>query len=127
MNEELTITAFFNKLKSGKLVGIKCNNCGEVTVPLRYLCSKCGSNNVNTLTLSGKGTLESYTVIHVAPKKFVDNAPYIVGIIKLEEGPRVSARITDVNVDNHKDLLKIGMLMTLDTSITEFLAFKPAT
>ena len=48
--------------------------------------------------MSGRGRLVSFTAIAVAPSTMVaegygrDN-PYVVGIVELEEGPRVSARI----------------------------------
>lgn len=42
---------------------------------------------------SGRGVVESFTIIRVAPKGFEDQTPYTVGIIKLEEGASISGQI----------------------------------
>ena len=49
---------------------------------------------------SGKGTVWSFTIIpraDYAPEGFEDYVPYTVAIIELEEGPLVTARLTDVD------------------------------
>ncbi|MFV1917409.1 MAG: Zn-ribbon domain-containing OB-fold protein [Patescibacteria group bacterium] len=47
---------------------------------------------------SGKGEVYSYTIVERdnAPEGYKDLAPYPVAIVKLEEGPRVTAQLTDV-------------------------------
>ncbi len=55
--------------------------------------------------LSGKGEVVSYTIIHVAPEDFEEQVPYPIAIIKLEEGPQVTAQIVDCDIDD----VKIGM------------------
>jgi hypothetical protein len=47
----------------------------------------------------------SYTVIHDPPSGFKDLAPYVLALIRLDEGPLVLSQIVDVNNDE----LKIGM------------------
>ncbi|MFH1630643.1 MAG: OB-fold domain-containing protein [Candidatus Aenigmatarchaeota archaeon] len=53
------------------------------------------------ITFSGNGKIVSYTTIRTAPKGF--DAPYIVGIIKLDEGPRITGQIvgeaTTIDID----------------------------
>ncbi len=55
--------------------------------------------------LSGKGEIFSYTIIHVAPKNFEKQVPYAVAIIRLDEGPRLTAQIVDTPLEE----IKIGM------------------
>lgn len=55
--------------------------------------------------LSGKGEVVSYSIIHVAPEDFEEQVPYPIAIIKLEEGPQVTAQIVDCNIDD----VKVGM------------------
>ena len=55
--------------------------------------------------LSGKGEVVTYTIIHVGPENFEEQIPYPVAIIKLEEGPQVTAQIVDCPTDE----VKIGM------------------
>ncbi len=57
------------------------------------------------IKLRGKGGIVTYTIIHVGPEAFEEQVPYPVAIIKLEEGPQITAQIVDCNIDD----VKIGM------------------
>ena len=46
---------------------------------------------------SGRGTLVAFTVVHSPAKGYENEAPYLAGIVRLDEGPRFFARI--VNAD----------------------------
>jgi len=81
------------------LVGSKCDRCSNVHFPPKTKCV-CGGD-VKDITFSGNGKIVSYTTIRTAPKGF--DAPYIVGIIKLDEGPRITGQIvgeaTTIDID----------------------------
>ena len=55
--------------------------------------------------LSGKGEIMTYTIIHVGPENFEEQVPYPIAIIKLDEGPQITAQIVDCPIDE----IKIGM------------------
>jgi hypothetical protein len=57
------------------------------------------------LKLSGKGEIETYTIIHDGPEDFKEQVPYPIAIIRLDEGPKITAQIVDCDF---KDL-RIGM------------------
>jgi uncharacterized OB-fold protein len=57
------------------------------------------------MKLSGKGEVITYTIIHVGPGDFEEQIPYPIAIIKLDEGPQVTAQIVDCPIDE----IKIGM------------------
>lgn len=42
----------------------------------------------------------SFAVMYKAPAGFEQDIPYVVALVKLEEGPLVTAQITDVDVDD---------------------------
>jgi uncharacterized OB-fold protein len=86
----------------------KCKKCGSIQFPNRLICPECGAKEFETIRLSGKGELATYTVIRVAPMGFADLAPYAVGIVKLAEGIRVMGQVTDCNPEE----LKIGDRVT---------------
>lgn len=46
---------------------------------------------------SGAGTIYSYTVVQEAPEGFEEQAPYVVALVKLDEGPMITAQITDLD------------------------------
>ncbi len=54
--------------------------------------------------LKRRGKIFSYTIIHAAANGFEDQAPYALAIIELEDGPRLTAQVTDCNTDE----IKIG-------------------
>jgi uncharacterized OB-fold protein len=77
----------------------KCGQCGKVFFPPRLVCNGCRGREFTKVTLSPHGTVETFTVIHVAPTGFADQAPYAVGIIKLDDGVRLTAQIVDAELD----------------------------
>ena len=50
----------------------KCTACGEVHFPPRRVCMKCGKQEFETVVLPDTGTVETYTVIRVAPDEFTE-------------------------------------------------------
>ncbi len=83
-----------------RLLGGKCRHCGRVCVPERPVCPGCGTEDVETVKLSGRGEVYSYTVMYKAPDSFERSVPYVVALVRLEEGALISAQITDVDPDD---------------------------
>lgn len=77
--------------------GVECTNCGDIFFPKRYFCPKCGFNSeIKPRTLRGSGTIVTYTrVCAGVPEFFEDQTPYILAIVKLDEGPKVISQIVD--------------------------------
>src|SRR5512136_1321766 len=78
------------------LIGKVCSNCGVKSFPPRDICPNCGSEVKTWYTFSGRGEIFSFTTIYEAPTGFDDTAPYTVALVKLEEGPMVTAQLTDL-------------------------------
>jgi uncharacterized OB-fold protein len=84
------------------LKGVQCGNCQSILFPSRTLCPKCRHASYGKLTpykLSGKGVVEQFTVVHAPPAGFELQAPYLLALVRLEEGPRVTAQIVDTKAD----------------------------
>jgi hypothetical protein len=88
----------------------RCKKCGKIYFPPRVICSECKSREFEILKLKGEGKLLTYTVIRVAPSAFVDQTPYAMGIVKLDDGVNLLAQI----VDCEPDQLQIGMKLKLE-------------
>lgn len=87
------------------LVGARCGNCNKILFPPRYICPFCRRmGKLEPYKLKRQGKVISYTVIHVAAAGFEDQVPYVLAIIELEDGPRLTAQVTDCNSDE----IKIG-------------------
>jgi uncharacterized OB-fold protein len=62
--------------------------------------------------MSGKGKLSAFTAVHVAPTFMIEEGygrdnPYCTGIVEVEEGIQISARILGVDAADAKKI-KIG-------------------
>ncbi len=78
------------------LIGTECQNCGTSYFPPRIVCRKCGrASKMVDKKFSGNGEVYSYSKIMVPPDTFKDEAPYTVGVIKLDEGPMVEGHILE--------------------------------
>ncbi|MCS7118458.1 MAG: Zn-ribbon domain-containing OB-fold protein [Archaeoglobaceae archaeon] len=84
---------FFKSLQEGKLIGMKCKDCGSYTCPPKQSCNKCSSRNLEKVTMSGRGIVKTYTVTYVAPMGYEKEVPYIVALVELEEGPWIIGRL----------------------------------
>jgi uncharacterized OB-fold protein len=82
-----------------RLEAARCAACRKIAFPPRRVCPSCHGESFETLALSDQGTLVTWTVIHVAPSDLAEQAPYVVGIVELDEGVRVTAQIADCEPD----------------------------
>ncbi len=88
----------------------KCSNCGKINFPPRLICPECQGREFETTKLAERGKVLTYTIIRVAPQQFVDQAPFAVGIIELEDGVRLMGQIVDCDID----LIKIDQKVKLE-------------
>ncbi len=93
------------------LVGEICPHCEGKIFPPRDVCPHCGGEAKTPYTFSGKGTVYSYTVMHDAPIGYDENVPYTVALVQLEEGPMVTAQLTDLDEQG----VQIGMPVEMVT------------
>ena len=81
------------------LVGEICPHCEAKIFPPRDVCPECGKEAKTMYSFSGRGEVYSYTTIYNPPEGFEDQAPYTVALVKLEEGPMITAQLTDLGED----------------------------
>ena len=110
------VTEFANFLKDGHLMGSKCKKCGATAFPPRADCEECMSGDFEFFDMSGKAKLHTFTKIVAAPTGFEDVAPYIVGVVDLEEGGRALAWIGETIKENE---IQIGMELQVVPQIFE--------
>jgi uncharacterized OB-fold protein len=66
-------------------------------LPPRDVCPECSEPAKTAYTFAGKGTVYSYTILLDAPEGFENQAPYVVALVKLDEGPLITAQLTDLD------------------------------
>ncbi len=79
-----------------RLVGEICPHCEARLFPPRDVCPECGGEARTEYTFSGRGEVYSFTTIYDPPAGYEEYAPYTVALVKLEEGPLVTAQLTDL-------------------------------
>jgi uncharacterized OB-fold protein len=92
---EFTTKAFNGFVAQGKLMGNRCKSCGELHIPPRQICSRCGSQQLEWHEFKGEGTLEAVTLNRTPSTAFKERCPYAVGIVRLDEGPSISGLMAD--------------------------------
>jgi uncharacterized OB-fold protein len=74
------------------LVGSRCRDCGHASFPARPVCGRCGQETGDRVPVGRRGRLQASAVVYHAPAGF--SAPYVIGLVALDEGPIVFAPIT---------------------------------
>lgn len=105
------ISKFVDYLQEGKIYGTECKECGCVQFPPRAHCVRCLSSSFEWKELAGDCVLITYTKVETTPSMFKEQAPYLLGLAELPEGPKVFAWI-DKTVP--EDRINIGMKLKLN-------------
>lgn len=85
------------------LIGTRCGNCNKVLFPPRYICPQCRRvGKLEPFKLKGRGRILSHSLVHEAAEGFEDQVPYVLAIVELEEGPRLTAQLTDCDTNGVK-------------------------
>lgn len=80
-----------------RMKGTRCLQCEELSFPPALICSKCKSRELTEFFFSGKGKIYSFSTVYQAPIQFQKYVPYLVALIDLGEGIRITAQLTDIN------------------------------
>ena len=78
------------------LIGEVCPHCDAKIFPPRDVCPECSQEAKTEYQFSGLGEVYSYTTVYDAPAGYEEQAPYTVALVKLEEGPVITAQLTDL-------------------------------
>jgi uncharacterized protein len=123
-------------LKEEKIMGSQCQKCGALALPPRPICVSCFGSELEWIQFRGVGKLAAFTSIIVAPpfmakEGFNKNNPYVVGVVELEEGAKIVARITGVDAKKPEEI-KVGTPLKAEfihsgqgPEQKTYLAFKP--
>ncbi|MDP2600099.1 MAG: Zn-ribbon domain-containing OB-fold protein [Deltaproteobacteria bacterium] len=74
---------WFAGLANKKLLGTKCTGCGYVFATPKLSCMECGSE-CDWIELPQEGKVHSFTVCHFGAEAFLDQCPFILGLIEFE-------------------------------------------
>jgi uncharacterized OB-fold protein len=88
---------FWEGTRAHELRVQRCRGCGRHIFYPRAICPFCLSEHLDWVTASGKGKVYSYTVVRRAMHPaFREDTPYVLAIVELEEGPRLTTNVVGV-------------------------------
>ena len=118
MSNEFTSATFNKFLGEHKLMGTRCTQCGGLYLPPRAICPACHGDQIEWIEFSGKGQLAAFTSIYIGPsvmqaEGYDRTNPYCAGIVELDEGVKISARILGVDAKQPAGIA-IGTPLTIE-------------
>jgi uncharacterized OB-fold protein len=104
-------------LDEERLMGSRCKTCGTLFVPPRPICIRCHGADMIWVETEGRGKLSAFTCIAIGPPFMIAEGydrkhPYCSGVVELDEGVRVVARIEGVDTTKPEGI-KVGMPLTV--------------
>jgi len=123
-------------LNEETLMGSKCKKCGTLFTPPRPICIDCYGTDMEWVKMKGTGKLAAFTCISVGPPFMIEEGfnrkhPYCVGVVELDEGTKVDARIEGIDPAK-PETIKVGMPLVVKYLHREkegekltYLAFEP--
>lgn len=93
---------YWEAAKRGVLLLQRCRACEQHYFYPRPLCPHCLSRDVEWVEVSGRGVLHTFVVNHRPARGFPAKGPYVIGIVELEEGPKMMSNIVGVEPDPAK-------------------------
>ena len=101
------------------LTGEVCDHCDAKLFPPRDICPECGEEAKTLFQFSGRGEVYSHTTVFDPPHGYEGQAPFTLAMIKLEEGPLVTAQLTDLGLEKPEIGMPVEMVTRLLRSATD--------
>ncbi|MEH7378856.1 Zn-ribbon domain-containing OB-fold protein [Bacillus sp. JJ1533] len=103
---------FWDAVARNEFILQKCEDCGKWVFYPRSHCPHCWSNHLEWKPASGNGRLKTWSVVHrPGHLAWAEVAPYVLGVVELEEGPTM---LTHLLVQPNQEL-KIGLPLKVKT------------
>ncbi len=97
---------FWKGTKQKKLLVQHCKDCDANIFYPRKQCPECWSTNLDWSEVGGKATVYAYSVmLDMVEPKFWEDLPYILAMVDLDEGVRMTTRIVECRPED----VQIGM------------------
>jgi uncharacterized OB-fold protein len=87
---------FWEAAEREQLVVQRCKSCAAIQLYPRRRCVTCGAGDLEYVSVTGRGKVYTFsTIYHNPPSEFIEDVPYTLAIVELDEGPRLLTRIVD--------------------------------
>jgi uncharacterized OB-fold protein len=119
---------FWKGLKAHELRLQRCRSCRQAFFYPRNVCPHCLSGDVEWFHASGRGRVHTFVVNHLPGRNFPLDAPYVIAVVELEEGPRLLTNLVGVEPDPAKIRCEMPVVIEYVDVTEEFTLprFRPA-
>ena len=90
---------FWDAARNHQLALPECLSCRRFYFYPRDHCPVCSGREVRWRAVSGRGFLHTYVIAHHPAPGFEADAPYVIAVVELAEGPRMMANIVGIEPD----------------------------
>ncbi len=97
MEYKLIFKDYNEALKQNKLLGLKCQSCGAITIPPKMVCRQCASPDMEIVELKGTGKIRTFTTVYVASEGRESEIPYIIVLVELDGGPWIMGNLDGID------------------------------
>lgn len=102
---------FWEGTKQGKLLIQVCKDCKTNIFYPRKFCPECWSGNLDWKEASGKARIFTFsTAYSMVEPKFMDELPYTIAYVDLDEGIRMMTRIVECDPKDIKFDMKVEVV-----------------
>ncbi len=121
-----TSRPFWEGVRARELRLQRCRDCGKHVFYPRAICPFCLSEYLEWVTASGKGKVYSHTVVRRAMHPaFREDLPYVLAIVELDEGPRLTTNIVGVEPEGVRVDMRVRAAYDDVTPDITLLKFEP--
>ncbi|MEA2250261.1 MAG: uncharacterized protein QOG70_503 [Solirubrobacteraceae bacterium] len=100
---------FFEGLDRHTLLLPRCEDCGEFFFPPRPFCPGCWSDAVQWVASEGAAEIYTFCVVRAyAPSKHEPRVPFVIAIVRLDEGVQMLCNVGSDGGESSGDGLQIG-------------------
>ncbi len=105
---------FWEATRDRRLLAQRCATCRQYVWYPRERCPGCLGDDLVWTELSGQGTIYTFNVMRKPGNPMMaDLAPYVIALVDLDEGPRMTTNIVSVEPEQ----LECGLRVTVDWSV----------
>ena len=97
--------AYWDGCRKHELLLQRCVACSEFQFYPRIVCTNCSSDKLEWVKVSGQGKILTFTIVRrPVSEAYAEDVPYVVALIKLDEGPTMMSNVVQCD----PEALKIG-------------------
>ena len=100
---------FWDATAQGRIDLAVCDDCGFIPWYPRLVCPDCHSTHMTWTTMSGNGTVYSYSVTRAGVgRAWKEHLPFVVAYVQLDEGPIMMTNVVGCD----PEAVEIGTAVT---------------